>query len=92
MNIGIQCQYSPHKKRGRPKIEKINRITNIETSNSGKIHPSSFSQTNNFPQLNDLVNNFSFTNNSLQLDDFSFIRGSPQVNNLVNDFSFHSIE
>ncbi|CAG8508436.1 4863_t:CDS:2 [Diversispora eburnea] len=71
----------------------------IETSNSGNflesnencsetIYPGSSSQTNNFPQLNDLhgsqkndlVNDFSFTNNS--------IHSLPQENNLVNYFSF----
>ncbi|RHZ79525.1 hypothetical protein Glove_144g142 [Diversispora epigaea] len=79
----------------------------IETSNSdnflesdencsGTIHPSSFSQTNNFTQLNDLANNFSFTNSSLQLN---YLRGSPQVNDFSftngftqeNDFSFMNI-
>ncbi|RHZ79530.1 hypothetical protein Glove_144g144 [Diversispora epigaea] len=58
----------------------------IETSNShnflesdencsGTIHPSSFSKTNDFPQLDDLANN----NSSLQLND---LRDSSHLNDL----------
>ena len=58
-------------------IEKSNSDNFLESNEncSGTIHPG---QTNNFLQLNDLVNNFSFTNSSLQLN------GLPRVNN----FSF----
>ncbi|CAG8448029.1 4671_t:CDS:2 [Diversispora eburnea] len=99
MNTGIQCEYYSHKKRGRPKKDTTNIGLGIETSNSnnflesnencsGTIHPGSYSQTNNILQLNDLVNNFSFTNSSLQSNDFSFTNGSTQVNNFsfVNSF------